>query len=56
MAGVQSDTAAIWLASMTAGINFIFSIVGVCLVDRIGRRKLTLGSLTGKSVIFCAMT
>lgn len=47
MAGVQSDTAAIWLASMTAGINFIFSIVGVCLVDRIGRRKLTLGSLTG---------
>lgn len=47
MAGVRSDTMAIWLSSLTAGINFIFSLVGVWLVERIGRRKLTLGSLVG---------
>ncbi|XP_025065491.1 proton myo-inositol cotransporter [Alligator sinensis] len=47
MSGVQDDRLAIWLAALTAFINFIFTLVGVWLVEKMGRRKLTLGSLTG---------
>ncbi|RMC10323.1 hypothetical protein DUI87_13125 [Hirundo rustica rustica] len=46
MSGVEDDRLAIWLAALTAFINFIFTLVGVWLVERMGRRKLTLGSLT----------
>ena len=42
-----SDQDAIWLASIPAFGNFIFTIVGLLLVDRIGRRKLLLGSMAG---------
>ena len=48
MSGVEDTSTAIWLASMTAFVNFIFTFVGLFLVDRIGRRPLTLGSLCGK--------
>ncbi|NWT17330.1 MYCT protein, partial [Vireo altiloquus] len=48
MSGVEDDRLAIWLAALTAFINFIFTLVGVWLVERMGRRKLTLGSLTGE--------
>ncbi|XP_029909116.1 proton myo-inositol cotransporter-like isoform X2 [Myripristis murdjan] len=47
MAGVRDDKQAIWLASTSAGVNFLFTLVGVWLVDRVGRRKLTLGSMLG---------
>ena len=47
MAGIQSDQVAIWLAAVVAFNNFMFSIVGVWLVERVGRRKLLLGSLAG---------
>ena len=47
MAGVRDDKQAIWLASATAATNFLFTLVGVWLVERVGRRKLTLGSLMG---------
>ena len=47
MAGIQSDQLAIWLAAVVAFSNFMFSIVGVWLVERVGRRKLLLGSLAG---------
>ncbi|XP_062438467.1 proton myo-inositol cotransporter [Rhea pennata] len=50
MSGVQDDRLAIWLAALTAFINFIFTLVGVWLVERMGRRKLTLGSLSGTAV------
>ncbi|KAF1485580.1 Proton myo-inositol cotransporter, partial [Pygoscelis antarcticus] len=50
MSGVEDDRLAIWLAALTAFINFIFTLVGVWLVERMGRRKLTLGSLTGTAV------
>ena len=48
MAGVEDASTAIWLAAVTAFVNFLFTFVGLFLVDRIGRRPLTLGSLTGK--------
>lgn len=47
MAGVRDDKQAIWLAAATSATNFVFTLVGVWLVDRVGRRKLTLGSLLG---------
>ena len=49
MAGF-SDQDAIWLATIPGGTNFVFTIVGLVLVDRIGRRKLLIGSICG--VIF----
>lgn len=46
MAGFP-DRSAIWLATIPGGANFIFTIVGLLLVDRIGRRKLLLVSSMG---------
>ncbi|GAB1299750.1 Proton myo-inositol cotransporter [Apodemus speciosus] len=50
MSGVEDDRLAIWLASITAFTNFIFTLVGVWLVEKVGRRKLTFGSLAGTTV------
>ncbi|ERE84815.1 proton myo-inositol cotransporter isoform X2 [Cricetulus griseus] len=50
MSGVEDDKLAIWLASVTAFTNFIFTLVGVWLVEKVGRRKLTFGSLAGTTV------
>ncbi|CAI9722228.1 proton myo-inositol cotransporter-like [Octopus vulgaris] len=47
MSGVKSDEAAIWLSAVTAAVNFCFTLVGLYLVEKIGRRALTLGSLLG---------
>lgn len=52
MSGVDDDRLAIWLASITAFTNFSFTLVGVWLVEKVGRRKLTLGSLTGTCHLF----
>ena len=49
MAGF-SDKDAIWLSAVPGAGNFIFTIVGLLLVDRLGRRKLLIGSVLG--VIF----
>lgn len=51
MAGIRDDKQAIWLTAATSGCNFVFTLLGVWLVDRLGRRKLTLGSLFGTPVI-----
>lgn len=48
MAGVRDDKTAIWLSAATAFTNFLFTLAGVWLVERVGRRKLTLGSIVGK--------
>lgn len=53
MAGIRDDRQAIWLTAATSGCNFVFTLLGVWLVDRLGRRKLTLGSLFGTPVICC---
>ncbi|XP_058481007.1 proton myo-inositol cotransporter-like [Solea solea] len=47
MAGVRDDRLAIWLAGITTLTNFLFTLLGVWLVERVGRRKLTLGSIIG---------
>uniref|UniRef100_A0A6G1SGG7 Proton myo-inositol cotransporter n=1 Tax=Aceria tosichella TaxID=561515 RepID=A0A6G1SGG7_9ACAR len=47
MAGVHSKQKALLLSSLTSMVNFIFTIVGYNLVERVGRRKLTLYSLFG---------
>ncbi|KAI3366867.1 hypothetical protein L3Q82_009518 [Scortum barcoo] len=47
MSGVRDDRLAIWLAGLTTLTNFLFTLLGVWLVERVGRRKLTLGSIIG---------
>lgn len=49
MSGVRDDRLAIWLAGLTTLTNFLFTLLGVWLVERVGRRKLTLGSITGET-------
>ncbi len=57
MAGF-SDRDAIWLSTVPGGANFFFTIVGLLLVDRIGRRKLLIGSICGVifSILLLAVT
>ncbi|CAH1782788.1 unnamed protein product [Owenia fusiformis] len=50
MSGVRDASSAIWLAAATAFINFIFTLLGVYLVEKIGRRPLTLVSLLGTAI------
>ncbi|XP_030640918.1 proton myo-inositol cotransporter [Chanos chanos] len=50
MSGVRDDKIAIWLAAVTAFTNFLFTLLGVWLVERVGRRRLTLGSIIGTSL------
>ncbi|XP_010899068.1 proton myo-inositol cotransporter [Esox lucius] len=50
MSGVRDDKLAIWLAGVTAFTNFLFTLLGVWLVEKVGRRKLTLGSIIGTSM------
>lgn len=47
MSGVEDEKKAIWMAAVTAAVNFLFTLVGVFLVERIGRRSLTISSLIG---------
>lgn len=47
MSGVSNKSLAVWLSTITASFNFIFSFVGIYLVERAGRRLLTLASLAG---------
>lgn len=48
MSGVRDDKMAIWLSSLTAFTNFLFTLLGVWMVEKVGRRKLTLGSIVGE--------
>lgn len=45
MAGVGDNSTAIWLAAAVAGVNCVCTLVGILLVDRLGRRPLALVSL-----------
>ena len=47
MSGVLSDHTAIGLGAVIAFGNFIFTLIGLYLVERSGRRKLVLSSLAG---------
>jgi SP family myo-inositol transporter-like MFS transporter 13 len=52
MSGVRSNPAAIWLSAVTAAVGLVFTLVGFWLVERIGRRPLTLSSLLGEQGLF----
>lgn len=47
MSGVGSNKVVIWLAALVAFLNFLFTWLGLYLVERVGRRKLLLVSLAG---------
>ncbi|XP_037079910.1 proton myo-inositol cotransporter-like [Pollicipes pollicipes] len=50
LAGVRDVSLAIWLAAVTAAVNFVGTLVGLVLVERLGRRPLTLASLLGAAL------
>nr|XP_005173513.2 proton myo-inositol cotransporter-like [Danio rerio] len=56
MSGVRDDKLAIWLVTVTAFTNFLFTLLGVWLVERVGRRKLTLGSIFGTVLSLCVLS
>ena len=47
MSGVYDKSTAVWMAALTALINFLCNFAGVYLVEKMGRRLLTLASLAG---------
>jgi len=47
MSGVRDPSLAIWMAAVTAFVNFAFTFVGIYCVEKFGRRKLTLSSMLG---------
>ena len=47
MAGVDNDHLAIGLGGVIAFGNFIFTLIGVYCIEKVGRRKLALASLIG---------
>ena len=49
-AGVRDPTTAIWLAAALSAINFSFTFVSMALVERLGRRPLTLASMLGSAL------
>ncbi|EQC26421.1 hypothetical protein SDRG_15766 [Saprolegnia diclina VS20] len=58
MAGFSNNQTAVWLGAIVAFSNFLFTFVGIYLVDRMGRRPLTLLSLAGVvvSLFFLGLT
>ncbi|ETW06855.1 hypothetical protein, variant [Aphanomyces invadans] len=55
MAGFTDNHVAIWLGAVVALSNFLFTFVGIYLVDRMGRRILTLSSLVGVIVMLIVL-
>lgn len=55
MSGVHDASKAIWLAAATSFVNFACSFVGMGLVEKIGRRLLTLLSLAGVIASLCVL-
>ena len=47
MAGFYDTAKAIWLSALVASVNFLCTFIGIYLVEKVGRRRLTLGSLLG---------
>ena len=47
MSGISDDSRAIWISAGVTSVNVVCSVIGLFLVERIGRRKLVLGSLLG---------
>ena len=47
MSGVHDKKLAVWFASITSVVNSITAFCGLFFVEKVGRRRLTLGSLAG---------
>jgi len=47
MGGFYQTSQAIWLSALVASVNFLCTFIGVYLVEKVGRRRLTLASLLG---------
>jgi len=47
MAGFTKNTEAIWFSNIVAFFNMMFTVVAVDLIERVGRRKLLLTSISG---------
>ena len=45
----------IWLSCGFAFVNFVFTVVGIALVERVGRRRLVLGSLSAVSLCLATL-
>ncbi|XP_022707004.1 proton myo-inositol cotransporter-like isoform X1 [Varroa jacobsoni] len=56
MSGFRDKRIAIWLSAGVAFFNFAFSTVGVYLVERVGRRILTLSSLAGVALSLAVLS
>lgn len=51
MSGLVTDPSeAVWFAALTASMNFIFTLVGLWTIEKLGRRKLILWSIAGCTV------
>uniref|UniRef100_A0A915IW50 Uncharacterized protein n=1 Tax=Romanomermis culicivorax TaxID=13658 RepID=A0A915IW50_ROMCU len=47
MSGVLDDSLSIWLSSITSGVNFLATFLGMYLISKISRRILLLSSISG---------
>lgn len=56
MSGVKDDTTAIWLAAAVASVNFLGSALGLWLIERLGRRRLALFSMSGVTLSLLFMS
>ncbi|KAI4334721.1 hypothetical protein L6164_013433 [Bauhinia variegata] len=56
MAGFGSNQEALLLSLIVAGMNAAGTVLGIYLIDRAGRRKLALSSLSGASVALAVLS
>lgn len=56
LAGIASNQTALLLSLITAGLNAFGSIISIYFIDRTGRKKLALISLTGVAVSLALLT
>jgi len=54
-AGFKSNSSAIWFSDAVAFTNALFTVVAIWLIDRVGRRKLLLASMTGLIIGLAAL-
>ncbi|KAK3914261.1 Proton myo-inositol cotransporter [Frankliniella fusca] len=52
MSGIRDESMAIWISAGVSAVNFVFTLMGLFVVERAGRRKLTLISYAG---VICSL-
>ncbi|KAK7270045.1 hypothetical protein RIF29_22920 [Crotalaria pallida] len=55
-AGFKSNQAALFLSLIVSGMNAAGSILGIYMIDHVGRKKLALGSLSGVIVALAVLS